>query len=104
MTILIKLTQDGRRVEVIGTAICLGGRLEALDLVEVAKHPHRAAIRRAAPDATHMAGRIALTREEAETVVAAQAAAEAAILSDPLAISERFRIALRQQACEQGIE
>ena len=32
---LVKTTQDGRKVEVIGLAICLEGELEAFELVEV---------------------------------------------------------------------
>jgi long-subunit acyl-CoA synthetase (AMP-forming) len=51
-----------------------------------------------------MAGRVALTREEADTVLAAFKEAEAQILASPAAISERFRIAAMWKAREQGIE
>ena len=63
--VLIRHTQDGRRVEVIGRFLCLDGRRETDALVDVRQHPNRMAIWQAAPEATHMAGRIPLTREEA---------------------------------------
>ncbi len=104
MATLVKTTQDGRKLEVIGLAICLDGQLEAFELIEVKLHPNQRAIRKAAPDATHMAGRVALTREEADTVAAAFNEAEAQILASPAAINERFRIAAMWKAREQGIE
>jgi hypothetical protein len=51
-----------------------------------------------------MAGRVALTREEAEIVAGAFRQAEAEILASPAAINERFRIAAMWKAREQGIE
>ncbi len=104
MTTLVKTTQDGRRLEVIGLAICLDGELEAFELIEVKMHPNRRAIWSAAPDATHMAGRVTLTREEADIVIGAFKQAEAEILASPAAINERFRIAAMWKAREQGIE
>ncbi len=71
MTTLVKTTQDGRKLEVIGLAICLDGELEAFELIEVKMHPNRRAISAAVPDATYMAGRVTLTREEAEIVIGA---------------------------------
>jgi hypothetical protein len=56
------------------------------------------------PDATHVAGRVALTREETEIAVKALKEAEAKMLADPVAIAERFRIAAMWKAREQGIE
>ncbi|MGB5234385.1 MAG: hypothetical protein WBN85_04305 [Candidatus Macondimonas sp.] len=88
---LIKLTQDGRRVEVIDRAICLDGRHEADTLTEVRQHPNRVAIRQAAPDATHMAGRIPLTQEEAACAQATLDTARALYDATPLAIAERMR-------------
>lgn len=88
---LIKLTQDGRRVEVIDRAICLDGRHEADTLTEVRQHPNRVAIRQAAPDATHMAGRIPLTKEEATLAQTALDMARAIYDASPLAIAERIR-------------
>ena len=104
MATLVKTTQDGRRLEVIGLAICLDGKLEAFELIEVKLHPNQRAIRAVLPEATHMAGRVALTREEAEIVTGAFRQAEAEILASPVAINERFRIAAMWKAREQGIE
>jgi hypothetical protein len=104
MATLVKTTQDGRKLEVIGLAICLDGQLEAFDLIEVTLHPNRRAIWQVMPKATHMAGRVALTREEADIVVRAFKEAEAQILASPAAINERFRIAAMWKAREQGIE
>lgn len=104
MTTLVKTTQDGRRLEVIGLAICLDGKLEAFELMELKLHPNRRAIWNAVPEATHIAGRVPLTREEAAIVFAAFKAAEAQILANPAAINERFRIAAMWKAREQGIE
>lgn len=104
MTTLIKTTQDGRKLEVIGLAICLDGQLEAFELIEVMKHPNRRAILNAAPDTTHMAGRVTLTAAEAARVGEAFQEVEAQILANPAAINERFRIAAMWKAREQGIE
>jgi hypothetical protein len=104
MATLVKTTQDGRMLEVIGLAICLDGQLEAFELIEVKLHPNRRAILKIMPEATHMAGRVALTREEADIVVRAFKEAEAQILASPAAINERFRIAAMWKAREQGIE
>ncbi len=104
LTTLVKITQDGRRLEVIGLAICLDGQLEAFELIEVKLHPNRRAILQVLPEATHIAGRVALTREEADIILAAFREAEAQILASPTAINERFRIAAMWKAREQGIE
>ena len=104
MATLVKTTQDGRRVEVVGLAILLDGQLEAFELIEVKLHPNRRAIWAVMPEATHMAGRVALTRDEAEIVARAFRDAEAQILASPAAINERFRIAAMWKAREQGIE
>ena len=76
-TTLVKTTLDGRRLEVVGLAICLDGALEAFELIEVKQHPNCAAIYKAAPDATHMAGRVPLTRQQVDIVVEAFKMAEA---------------------------
>lgn len=104
MATLVKTTQDGRRLEVIGLAIYLDGKLEAFELMEVKLHPNRRAIWNVVPEATHIAGRVPLTREEADIVFAAFKEAEAQILANPAAINERFRIAAMWKAREQGIE
>lgn len=104
MATLVKTTQDGRRLEVVGLAICLDGKLEAFELIEVKAHPNRGAIWAALPEATHMAGRVPLTQDEADIVADAFGKAEAEILASPTAINERFRIAAMRKAREQGIE
>ncbi len=104
MRTLVKTTRDGRRLEVIGLAICLDGKLEAFELIEVKLHPNRRAILDAMPEATHMAGRVALSREEAERAEAALRDVNAQILASPAAINERFRLAAMRRAREQGIE
>jgi hypothetical protein len=104
MVVLVKTTEDGRQVEVKGLAICLDGQLEAFELVEVKMHPNRRAILQAAPDATHMAGRLALNKDEVAIVEAALKDVEAQILASPAAINERFRIAAMWKARSEGIE
>jgi hypothetical protein len=104
MRTLVKVTQDGRKVEVVGLAICLDGQLEAFELMEVKLHPRRRAIVEVAPDATHLAGRIALNKDEVAIVEDALKAAEAEILASPAAINERFRIAAMWRARSEGIE
>lgn len=104
MSTLIKTTQDGRKLEVRGLAICLDGQLEAFDLTEVKQHPNRRAILGVLPEATHMAGRVALTGEEANIAIAALKDVEAQILASPAAINERFRIAAIRKARDEGIE
>ena len=79
-TTLVKMTEDGRKLEVIGLAICLDGELEAFELIEVKMHPNRRAIWQLMPEATHVAGRVVLTREEADIVFRAFKEAEAQIL------------------------
>lgn len=104
MKTLVKTTEDGRKLEVIGFAIYLDGKLEAVDLTEVNQHPLKWKILSIMPDATHVAGRVALTREETEIVVKALKEAQEKMLADPVAIAERFRIAAMWKAREQGIE
>jgi hypothetical protein len=104
MAMLVKITQDGRKLEVVGMAILLDGQLEAFELIEVKLHPNKRAIWKVLPEATHLAGRVALTREEADIVFGAIKDAEAQILASPAAINERFRIAAMWKAREQGIE
>lgn len=101
---LIKTTQDGRKLEVQGLAILFDGELEAFELIDVKLHPNKRKILQVAPEATHMAGRVTLTQEEADKVIEAFKKAEAEILADPKAIAERFRIAAMWKAREVGIE
>jgi hypothetical protein len=101
---LIKTTQDGRKLEVIGFAIYLEGQLEAIDVIEIKLHPNGRKIWETAPEATHVAGRVTLTREEAEAVEKALKESQEAMLNDPASIAERFRVAAMMRAREQGIE
>ena len=91
MSILIKTTADGRKLTVIGAAIYLDGAKEADDLDPVIYHPNREAILKAAPDATHMAGRVALTWEQALAANAALKEAREAFESSPQGLAERMR-------------
>jgi hypothetical protein len=100
----IKTTQDGRKVEVIGTAICLDGRAEAEQLVAVIQHPNWRAILDAAPDATHMAGRLPLTVDEAEKAQLSMNAAREAYESSPTGIAERSRQAINDMLMKRGDE
>lgn len=103
-TTLIKTTSDGRKLEVSGLAILFDGQLEAFDLTEVKMHPNRRKIWEIHPEATHIAGRVTLTKDEAEAVEAAFKKAEAEILASTAAINERFRIAMMWRARSEGIE
>ena len=104
MATLIKTTEDGRKVEVNGLAICLDGKLEAFELIEVEMHPNKRAIQEIMPEATHMAGRVALTREEAQKIEEVLVETERQIIASPAAINERFRLAMKRRACADGIE
>jgi hypothetical protein len=101
---LVKTTQDGRKLEVVGLAILLDKQLEAFELIEVKEHPNRRKILEAVPDAVAMAGRVPLNQEQVEIVKAAFAQVEAEILASPQAMNERFRIAANRRAAELGIE
>lgn len=96
MNIYIKTTQDGRKVEVIGTSICLGGRPESDRLIAVIDHPHWRRILQAVPEATHMAGRVALSVDEAQKTQLALSAAREAFDASPLGVAERSRLAINR--------
>jgi hypothetical protein len=100
----IKTTCDGRRVEVIGTSICLDGELESGELVAVIDHPHWRAILRMAPEATHMAGRVALSVDEAEKAQLALNAARAAFDGSAHAAAERSRLAINRMLMNRSDE
>ena len=92
---LVRITQDGRRVEIIGGHICLDGRPEAERLIPVSQHPNRNAILARVPEATHMAGRIPLDAVEAARAQAALDAARAAYEASPAGIAQRLRSAMQ---------
>ena len=93
-TTFIRMTEDGRKVEVIGQAIYLDGHKEATELVHLKDHPNVMAIIQAVPNATHMAGRIPLTAEE--SVIAKKALDQAKLDYDnsPKGIAERIRTSI----------
>lgn len=91
MGVLIKTITDGRKLEVIGSALYLEGVKEADDIDPVIYHPNRARILEAAPDATHMAGRVPLTWQEALAANAALKEARAAFEASPQGLAERMR-------------
>ena len=78
MATLVKVTQDGRKLEVVGLAILLDGQLEAFELIEVKLHPNRRAICSCCPRLRIWLDVSRLTREEAAIVEAAFKEAEAA--------------------------
>src|SRR5208337_165757 len=100
----IKTTVDGRKVEVIGAIVCLEGRPEADCLVPVIEHPNWRAILQAAPDATHMAGRLPLTVDEAQKAQLAMNAAHAAFDASPAAVAERSRLAINGMLLKRAEE
>ena len=102
--VLVKTTIDGRRVEVIGRQLCLGGVPEAEALTVLDEHPNRQAILRAVPLATHVAGRVPLTMAEASVAQAALRRAQETFDGTPQAVRERLRQALWQKAVADGAE
>jgi len=102
--VFIKTTLDGRRVEVIGRHVCLGGVAEADGLIVLDEHPNRQAILRAVPLATHMAGRLPLTLAEASVAQAALRQANENFDGSPRAADERLRQALWAKALADGAE
>lgn len=100
----IKTTLDGRKVAVIGAAVCLEGKPEADRLVPVIEHPNWRAILEAAPEATHMAGRLPLTVDEAQKAQLAMNAARAAHENSPAAVAERSRRAINAMLMKRADE
>ena len=104
MRTYIKTTEGGLKVEVLGAAICLDGQEEARELIPVSEHPNRQAILKAVPNASHMAGRLPLTLQEAGIAYSALRAAKETFDPDPRAIMERLRLAVFEKARMEGIE
>ena len=100
----IKTTLDGRSVEVIGASVCLGGTPEADTLVPVIEHPNWRAIVEVAPDATHMAGRIALTVDEAEKAYRAMQAGRDSFDASDVGVAERARKAINAMLLKRSDE
>lgn len=104
MSTYIKTTRDGRKVEVIGTSVCLDGKPEAEVLVAVIQHPNWRAILEAAPEATHMAGRLALTVDEAEKAQLAMNEARDLYEASAVGVAERTRQAINSMLMQRGDE
>lgn len=94
-TTLLRITVDGRRIEVIGRQLCIDGKAEADALLPVAQHPNRAAILSRVPEATHVAGRIVLDADEAARALTALDAARLAYETSPAGIAARIRNAMQ---------
>lgn len=102
--VLIKITQDGRRVEVIDGWVCLAGAREADGLIPMSEHPNRQAIAKAVPGATHVAGRIPLRHDEAAVAQGALSAAQRIFDASPAGITQRIRQATWAKAHAEGVE
>jgi hypothetical protein len=102
--VYVKTTLDGRVVEVIGRHLCLAGVREADSLVALDEHPNRAAILKAVPLATHMAGRLPLTLPEASVAQAALRRAQDVFDGSAPAVRERLRRAEWGKAIADGAE
>lgn len=102
--VLVKTTEDGRKVEVIDGWICLAGVREADHLVPLLEHPNRLAIARAVPGATHVAGRVPLTHEEAAIAQGAMSAAQRDFDASPAGIAQRIRLAVWAKTAADGVE
>lgn len=102
--VLVKVTQDGRKVEVIDGWVCLAGAREADRLIPLEEHPNRQAIVRAVPGATHAAGRLPLTHVEAAMAQSALSAAQRVFDASPAGITQRLRHAVWAKAAAEGVE
>ena len=102
--VLVKLTQDGRKVEVIDGWVCLAGVREADHLVALREHPNRQAIARSVPGATHVAGRLPLTHEETAIAQGAMSAAQRQFDASPAGIAQRLRRAVWAKTAAEGVE
>lgn len=102
--VLVRIASDGRRVEVIGRHVCLDGRPESDTVVALDEHPNRAAILKAVPLATHVAGRLPLTLPEASVAQAALRRAQDTFDGTPAAARERIRRAEWGKAFADGAE
>ena len=100
----IKSTLDGRKVEVIDGWVCLAGAREADSLVPLDEHPNRQAIFTAVPGATHAAGRLPLTNEEAVIAQSALLAAKRVFDASPGGITQRLRRGVWAKAACEGVE
>lgn len=103
-TTFVRITSDGRKVEVIDGWVCLDGRPETDEIIALDEHPNRQAILRRVPLASHMAGRLPLTLAEASVAQAALRRHHDRFDGSPLAVSERLRRTVWQRALHDGVE
>lgn len=102
--VLVRTTQDSRKVEVIDGWLCLDGVPEVRELVVLEEHPNRQAILQRVPKATHMAGRLPLTMAEASVAQAALRRMQDRFDGSPQAVAERLRSAVWQKSLAEGAE
>ena len=102
--VLVKVTLDDRKVEVIDGWVCLAGVPEVRALVVLDEHPNRQAILKLAPKATHMAGRLPLSMAEASVAQAALRRMQDRFDGSPQAVAERLRRAVWQKSAAEGAE
>lgn len=102
--VLVKITLDDRKVEVIDGWVCLDGRPETREVIILEEHPNRAAILKLVPKATHMAGRLPLTLPEASVAQAALRKVHDPFDGTELAARERMRNAVWQKVFAEGAE
>ena len=102
--VLVKYTQDDRKVEVIDGWVCLAGVPEVQALVVLDEHPNRQAVLKVCPKATHMAGRLPLTMAEASVAQAALRRMQDRFDGSPQAVAERLRQAVWQKSFAEGAE
>ena len=102
--VLVKVTLDDRKVEVIDGWLCLEGRPEVRELVVLDEHPNRQAILKVCPKATHMAGRLPLTMAEASVAQAALRRMQDRFDGSAQAVAERLRQAVWQKSFAEGVE
>ncbi|MFP3801451.1 hypothetical protein [Paraburkholderia sp. SIMBA_027] len=102
--VLVKVTRDGRKVEVIDGWVCLAGVREADRLVPLDEHPNRQAIVHSVPGATHIAGRLPLTHEQAAIAQGTMAAAQREFDVSPSGIAQRIRQAVWARTAAEGVE
>jgi hypothetical protein len=102
--VLIRTTSGGHRVEVIAGRVCLDGRPEADALTVLDEHPNRAAILRAVPRATHVAGRLPLTLAEASVAQVALRASQDRYDGSPQGVRKRIRRAEWIKTLADGAE
>ena len=89
--VVIKTISDGRQLTVNAGIIYLDGVKEAEDIDAVIYHPNRERIMEVMPEATHMAGRVPLTWEEALATQSALNEHKDAFEKSPAGIADRIR-------------